>query len=70
MPGYDPGLLMGTPTLTQSPSISSGTGPLTLGLAGGVQPHHSTILIVLLAVGALVALDKAGFRFAVTAGRS
>lgn len=35
----------------------------------GPQPHHGVIVIVLLAVVVLFALDKLGFRFAVTAGR-
>lgn len=38
------------------------------GLAG-IQPHHGPICLVLLAVAVLFVLDRAGFRFAVTAGR-
>lgn len=38
-------------------------------VGGGVQPHYSVIAIVLIAVAVLFVLDKAGFRFAVTAGR-
>jgi len=37
--------------------------------AQGQQPHHGVIGMVLLAVLILVALDRAGFKFAVTAGR-
>jgi hypothetical protein len=33
------------------------------------QPHHGVIGMVLLAVLILIALDRAGFKFAVTAGR-
>lgn len=39
------------------------------GAAAGLQPHHGPIVLVLLAVALLVVLDRAGFRFAVTAGR-
>ena len=39
------------------------------GVSAGVQPHHSVIVFVLLAVAVLFLLDRAGFRFAVTAGR-
>lgn len=38
------------------------------GLAG-LQPHHGPICLVLLAVAVLFVLDRAGFRFAVTAGK-
>jgi len=37
--------------------------------ATAMQPHHGVIGIVLLAVLVLFVLDRAGFRFAVTAGR-
>ena len=37
--------------------------------ASGVQPHHGVLAVVLLAVIGLWALDKFGFRFAVTAGK-
>lgn len=40
-----------------------------VGLASGLQPHHGPIALVLLAVVVLFVLDRAGFRFAVTAGR-
>jgi hypothetical protein len=36
---------------------------------GGTPPNFSVIALVLLAVAVLWALDKFGFRFAVTAGR-
>ena len=35
----------------------------------GLQPHHGPIALVLVAVAVLFLLDRAGFRFAVTAGR-
>lgn len=38
-------------------------------VGGGAQPHYSVITLVLLAVAVLFILDRAGFRFAVTAGR-
>lgn len=53
------------PTLTGRAGIADGrsfaiTGP---------KAHHSVIALVLIAVAVLFLLDKAGFRFAVTAGR-
>ena len=73
MANWDPTTV--TPTLVQAPSMFSGSGQPGSGLlsqAGGVtvQPHHSLIGIVLLAVLVLFLLNKAGFRFAVTVGRS
>jgi hypothetical protein len=35
----------------------------------GQQPHHGVVGLVLVAVLVIFLLDKAGFRFAVTAGR-
>lgn len=40
-----------------------------LGLGQGVQPHHGVIGMVAVAVLVLFLLDRAGFRFAVTAGK-
>ena len=54
---------MGAPTLTGS----SLAGNRIVG--GGQGPHHGVIGLVLLAVLLLVVLDRAGFRFAVTAGK-
>jgi hypothetical protein len=55
------------------PQPSAVTGPAQnanlAAYAGNVQPHHSVVGIVLLAVLVLFILDRAGFRFAVTAGR-
>ena len=66
MAGAEPFLLdggMGSPTLTTtSSSIGRGIGM-------SVQPHHGVIGLVLLAVLALIVLDRVGFRFAFTAGR-
>ncbi len=68
MANFDPQLV--TPTLTQAPSALSGTGPVGgVGATSSVEPHHSVIGMVLIAALAIFALDKAGFRFAVTKGR-
>lgn len=40
-----------------------------LGIGTGVQPHHGVICLVAFAVAVLYLLDRAGFRFAVTAGK-
>ena len=64
MANFDPTLV--TPTLVQNPV---GMGNPRSGFASGVQPHHGLIGIVLVAALVLVVLDRAGFRFAVTAGR-
>lgn len=55
---------MSMPTLDQ---VSSGMGRNVS--AGAPPPHYSVIALVLFAVVVLFALDKFGFRFAVTAGR-
>lgn len=55
---------MGQPSLD---SFSTGMGRNIS--AGGPPPHYSVIALVLFAVVILFALDKFGFRFAVTAGR-
>lgn len=52
------------PSLNTAPSAGSG-----IGAAFGAQPHHGAVGLVLVAVLVLFALDKLGFRFAVTAGR-
>lgn len=67
MAGTDEFLLTGgmsTPSLSQ---VSSGMGRNVS--AGGPPPHFSVIALVLFAVVVLFALDKFGFRFAVTAGK-
>jgi len=65
MANWDPQLV--TPTLVQAPTALIGMGPS--GAGGPVQQHHGVIGIVLLAALVLFALDRLGFRFAVTAGR-
>ena len=55
---------MGQPNLN---AVSSGMGRNVS--AGAPPPHYSVIALVLFAVIVLFALDKFGFRFAVTAGR-
>ena len=60
---YD-GAAGGMPSLTAAPTRGSGIGA---GMAA--QPHFGVVGLVLVAVAVLWALDKFGFRFAVTAGR-
>lgn len=55
---------MSAPTLS-----TAGTGQGRGIDASGQLPHHGVIALVLVAVAILWALDKFGFRFAVTAGR-
>lgn len=67
MANWDPQLI--TPTLVQAPTaLSGGGGGGTM--AAGPQPHHGLIGLVVVSVIVLFLLEKAGFRFAVTAGRS
>jgi len=40
-----------------------------IGTGANLQPHHGVLAIVLFAVAVLFLLDRAGFRFAVTAGK-
>ena len=54
---------MSQPTLAAVASSGSGR------VSGGIQPHHSILGVVLLALIGLWALDHFGFRFAVTAGK-
>ncbi len=56
---------MSQPTLNQA-GITVGRN---VGNGGAPPPHYSVIALVLFAVIVLWALDKFGFRFAVTAGR-
>lgn len=53
----------------QAPSVAPPNANGLVAGARGLQPHHGPIALVLLAVLVLVVLDRAGFRFAVTAGR-
>lgn len=63
--------------LTGGSGMSMGSAPsmpppnangVTVG-ATGLQPHHGPVAVLLFAVLVLIALDRAGFRFAVTAGK-
>ena len=54
------------PTLTGRAGIGDGR---SFAISGSPKAHHSVIALVLVAVAILFLLDKAGFRFAVTAGR-
>ncbi len=55
---------------TEAPSVApQNANGAAVGLRSGLQPHHGPVAIVLLAVLVLIILDRAGFRFAVTAGR-
>lgn len=58
----------GQPTLTSAPSKGSGMGGGSFSV-GTVQPHHGLVGIVVVAVGVLFLLDRAGFRFAVAVGK-
>ena len=55
---------MSQPTLA---AVASGNRGIVAG--GGLEPHHSVIAMVALAVIGLYLLDKFGFRFAVSAGK-
>lgn len=69
MAGFDPQVLLGggQPTITQAPY--TGRGGISSLASGNVQPHHGLIGLVLVAAIALFVLDKAGYRFFVTAGK-
>ena len=54
------------PSLISRPAAGSG---IASGASLASRPHHGAVFLVLVAVAVLFALDKAGFRFAVTAGR-
>lgn len=71
MANVDPNLLYGNgmqPTITSAPTATSTPNAVTGSIS--VQPHHGVIGLVIIAVIVLWALDKFGFRFAVTVGRS
>jgi hypothetical protein len=58
--------------VTGGPGVAAPAPPnanLSVVQGTGQQPHHGVIGLVLLAVLVIFVLDKAGFRFAVTAGR-
>jgi hypothetical protein len=56
---------------TNEPPIApqNANGAIAGAVKAGLQPHHGVVTLVLLAVVVLFILDRAGFRFAVTAGR-
>jgi hypothetical protein len=56
----------GSPSAISAPQNANGA---LVGVSAKLEPHHGVIGIVLLAVLVLFILDRAGFRFAVTAGR-
>ena len=66
MAGQDPFLLTGGNTQPTLAAVASGNRGV---VAGGVQAHHSILAILIVAVVGLWALDKFGFRFAVTTGK-
>lgn len=56
-------------TMAAAPSAKQNANGAVIGAQTQLQPHHGVIGLVLLAVIVLFLLDRAGFRFAVTAGR-
>lgn len=67
-------MLTGGAGMYAVPPASNGVAPqnangAVLGINGLPAPHIGPIALVLLAVALLFVLDRAGFRFAVTAGR-
>jgi len=60
---------MSSPSLGQVAAAGGRALPSSVGRMGAPAPHYSVIALVLLAVTVLWALNKFGFRFAVTAGR-
>ncbi len=70
MAGQPYELLSGGAGMYQNPvAPQNANGRVAGATAAGIQPHHGPICLVLLAVALLFVLDRAGFRFAVTAGR-
>lgn len=70
MAGQPLELLTGGAGMTQAaPAAPQNANGAMVGAANGLQPHHGPVAILLLAVLILIALDRAGFRFAVTAGK-
>lgn len=67
MPGMDVSFLTGGAGYVSAPAPTNGNGAVVAG--SGPQAHISVVALVLIAVAILFTLDKAGFRFAVTAGR-
>ena len=64
--GSEQFLLEGGMSQPQLAAVASGGYGI---VAGGIQPHHSVLAMVLLAILGLYVLDRLGFRFAVSTGR-
>lgn len=69
MAGQPYEVLTGGAGVGPASSATTNGNASVIGAVTGAQPHHGVIALVLLAVLVLFALDKLGFRFAVTAGR-
>lgn len=67
MAGQDTFLLTGGNTQPTLAAVASGNRGVVAG--GGMQSHHSILALLVVAVVGLWALDKFGFRFAVTTGK-
>jgi len=68
--GQEPFLLEGGMSQPSLGQVAAGMGRQVGSMqAGAPAPHWSVIALVLVAVAVLLLLDRAGFRFAVTAGR-
>lgn len=68
MAGMDASFLTGGAGFATPAAPRNANGSVVAG-GNGPQPHISVVVLVLIAVAVLFFLDKAGFRFAVTAGR-
>ncbi len=64
--GSEQFLLEGGMSQPQLAAVASGGYGI---VAKGMQPHHSVLGVVLLAIVGLYVLDRLGFRFAVSTGR-
>jgi len=70
MAGQPMELLTGGAGMYAGPNVApQNANGAVAGIGTQLQPHHGPVAIVLLAVIVLFLLDRAGFRFAVTAGR-
>lgn len=69
MAGMPMELLTGGAGMTQGAPPQNANGAVVGSNAAGLQPHHGPVALLLFAVLILFVLDRAGFRFAVTAGR-
>jgi hypothetical protein len=69
MSGQPMELLTGGAGMYSAGSVTPGSANASTLRSPGLQPHHGPIALVLFAVLVLFILDRAGFRFAVTAGR-